>query len=73
MELRHYQGAARKMKETEKFLKWYEAEKRKGLVHIGFSLAGNRGSPSLEEVFAELNECNRLLAEGSFEEFEEGT
>ena len=55
-------------KETEKFLAWYEAEKKKGLVDIKFWLSGRAADDTntVEAVFTEVNQALEYLAMGTY-------
>lgn len=49
--------------ETEKFLRWYEAEKQKGLVGIHFFPGNIRSTTTQEDFFREVNLVNDLNAQ----------
>lgn len=50
--------------ETEKFLRWYEKERKKGLVAIHFFPGNIRSTTTQEDFFREVNLINDLNAQG---------
>ena len=50
--------------ETEKFLRLYEEEKKKGLVSIHFFPGNIRSTTTQEDFFREINLVNELNAQG---------
>lgn len=52
--------------EKEKFLIWYENEKKNGLLGCSLTL-NHENNPTEEDVYRELNEIVRLWESGEYE------
>lgn len=55
---------AKNLTETAKFLRWYEAEKQKGLVDIHFFPGNITSTTTQEDFFREVNLVNDLNTQG---------